>query len=276
MKKYILFFAGCLASLAMTAATAVPQKEHRVTLMADPDTGTATYTLRSTLKQDNGNPPYYRVFWKLENNRYDYPPLFYSKGDNNADPDTFDVTVPVGTDTFAVAATKKLEIAQAPQHRMPQMTEELPESLLPPAYEFWPEQYDIYYITVTPYCESGLVYTKWDDFLFVDNGVNGGNGEFVAYQWYKDGAPIAGATEQWLRTTLSEGAMPSGEYHAVITDKDGNSLSTCPATFNSLPRSQTANPHSAKAAPANKIIRDGKLFIRVGGEEYNARGQRVP
>jgi len=138
---------------------------------------------------------------------------------------------------------------------------------------------DVYNVTVkASACTSGLVYAKWDDFMLVDNGEGGGKGTYVAYQWYKDGKAIAGATKQWIRTTLPEyeNAAPSGKYYVLITDKGGNSFYTCPTAFADLPQSSVSNPHKAAAAPSRKQLRNGRLYLIHEGRTYDVRGMEVP
>ena len=125
-------------------------------------------------------------------------------------------------------------------------------------------------------CDTGLVYRKWDDFMFVDNGKNGGKGTFVAYQWYKDGHIISNATKQWIRTTLPEyeQKLPSGRYYVLITDDQGNSFYTCPTEFINLPQSAVEDPHKSTGA-AVKRLRNGQLLIEYNGKSYNAQGQLI-
>ncbi len=136
----------------------------------------------------------------------------------------------------------------------------------------WCDEFRI--IVDQPQCQSGLVYAKWDDFMFVDNGEGGGNGKFVSYQWYNEGNIIRNATQQWIRTTLPQygGKAPSGRYYVQITDVDGNSFFTCPTSFNDLPKSTVSNPHPNNAAPMRKLIKNGQLVIEYNGTLYNAQG----
>lgn len=60
---------------------------------------------------------------------------------------------------------------------------------------------------------------KWDDVLVADNSTN----RFVGYQWYKNGEPIEGATEQFYNDP--EGI--SGSYFLAVTTVDGEALHTC-------------------------------------------------
>ena len=52
---------------------------------------------------------------------------------------------------------------------------------------------------------------------------NGGY-DFIAFQWYKNGAPILGETHSYLNQSLSLGA----EYSALLTTADGVQLMSCP------------------------------------------------
>jgi len=137
----------------------------------------------------------------------------------------------------------------------------------------WCDRFNI--SVTTPQCVSGLVYSKWDDFLLVDNGEDGGKGDFVSYQWYNTGTKIKGATEQWLRTTIHEGAAPSGQYYVYITDKKGNVIVTCPQVFEDFPRSVDTNQHKAASAPARKQLKEGQLVVEYYGKWYNAQGVEI-
>lgn len=94
-------------------------------------------------------------------------------------------------------------------------------------------------------CEEGLVYRKWNDVLFVDNGEN----RFVDYQWYKDDKVITGATGQYL---YSEGIAMLGDgslYTAVMHTTDGKRVTACPQLFENFPQSALVNPGDAQQAP---------------------------
>ena len=139
---------------------------------------------------------------------------------------------------------------------------------------------DRFNLKVTPAeCREDLVYRKWDDFMFVNNGDYGGKGTFVAYQWYKDGYPVEGATEQWYRTSLYEqesetatGAAPL--YVVKIWKEDGTIIYTCASTWSSLKQSKYGQPYHY-APTARKQIINGQLTIERDGQYYNAQGQRV-
>ncbi|MBL0739440.1 T9SS type A sorting domain-containing protein [Flavobacterium sp. GN10] len=68
--------------------------------------------------------------------------------------------------------------------------------------------------------QSGLVIQQWANVLFFDNKSN----NYVAWQWYKNGAAISGATRQYY----SEIVPLNGTYHVIAKDKNGNSIKSCP------------------------------------------------
>jgi hypothetical protein len=68
--------------------------------------------------------------------------------------------------------------------------------------------------------QSGLVIQQWANVLFFDNRSN----NFVAWQWYKNGTAISGATRQYY----SEIQPLNGSYHVIAKDKNGNSIKSCP------------------------------------------------
>jgi predicted heme/steroid binding protein len=67
---------------------------------------------------------------------------------------------------------------------------------------------------------SGLVTQQWANVLFFDNKSN----NYVAWQWYKNGAAVSGATRQYY----SEVQPLNGSYYVIAKDKNGNSIKSCP------------------------------------------------
>lgn len=57
------------------------------------------------------------------------------------------------------------------------------------------------------------IYKKWDDVLICDNS----SSEFVSYQWYKDGMPIDGETNQYY----SEAGGLDGSYYVMAQNRVG-------------------------------------------------------
>ncbi|HEY4289657.1 MAG TPA: MBG domain-containing protein [Puia sp.] len=70
------------------------------------------------------------------------------------------------------------------------------------------------------YQSSSLLRQHWDDAIFFDN--TGGN--YVQWQWYKNGNAVSGATSPYY----SETPVLSGQYYVIATDKDGRQIQTCP------------------------------------------------
>lgn len=83
-------------------------------------------------------------------------------------------------------------------------------------------------------CVGQPQYAKWQDVIFIPNGDH----RYVSYQWYRDGAPIPGATEQYLYEP--DGLF--GLYHCVMQTVSGTTEASCPAEFNDIPRSADLNP----------------------------------
>jgi hypothetical protein len=63
----------------------------------------------------------------------------------------------------------------------------------------------------------------WSDVLLFDNSSN----NYVAWQWYKNGIAVAGATLQ----QYSENTALAGIYYVVATDKNGAQFISCPLTI---------------------------------------------
>lgn len=72
-----------------------------------------------------------------------------------------------------------------------------------------------------------IIAQRWNDVLGVRNsGYNGGY-EFAAFQWYKDGEPVSGATSSNLYEP--DGLDASAQYSVLLTRADdGVSVFTCP------------------------------------------------
>ena len=104
-----------------------------------------------------------------------------------------------------------------------------------------------------PECKD-IVYRKWNDMLFVDNG----NEEYVSYQWYKNHTAIEGATAQYL---YQKGVVMEGDgniYHVVATRANGSQVISCEGLFEDFSASAPLNP--------------GKIVKAV---LYNYRGEKI-
>ncbi len=105
----------------------------------------------------------------------------------------------------------------------------------------WPKSYAEGSSTAPAFtncCVEGLMFRKWENVLFIDNG----KGLFTAYQWYKNDKKLQGETKQRYYTGQTPMAGTSDTYYCEVTRKDGTTEKTCPHTFDECPRSaeQTA------------------------------------
>lgn len=110
-----------------------------------------------------------------------------------------------------------------------------------------------------PDCNK-IVYRKWNDLLFVDNGDN----EYVSYQWYKDQQIMPGETKQYIYT---EGTVLQGDgalYYVIATKRDGKEVMSCENLFEDFPSSQEYNPAQ---------LRKAELYSSMGRKvgEWKAR-----
>ena len=89
-------------------------------------------------------------------------------------------------------------------------------------------------------CQN-LVYAKWNNVLFVNNGATGLDGKAQSYQWYKDDQLLPGETKQYYYADMSTTAS----YHATVVLLDGTKVTTCSKTFGNTDRSAVLNPGDA-------------------------------
>lgn len=82
-------------------------------------------------------------------------------------------------------------------------------------------------------CVDGVMYSKWENVLFVDNG----KGLYTAYQWYKNDQKLQGETKQRYYTGSTPMAGTGDTYFCEVTRRDGMVERTCAHTFDECPRS---------------------------------------
>jgi hypothetical protein len=68
------------------------------------------------------------------------------------------------------------------------------------------------------YASSSLIRQHWDDAIFFDNS----DGEYVEWQWYKNGQAVAGATASYY----TENPL-NGQYYVVATNRAGQDIQSC-------------------------------------------------
>ncbi len=99
----------------------------------------------------------------------------------------------------------------------------------------------------------GASYIKlmWDDVLVVDNAGN----LFISYQWYRDGAIINGANEQFY----CERGGVNGSYEVIVKTTDGKEYIIGPAVYKlqTTALNVTVNPNPIHTGETFSIVVDG-------------------
>ena len=95
--------------------------------------------------------------------------------------------------------------------------------------------------------------------------------DFTAYQWYRNGEPVKGATSSILY--LGEGiSFNEGDIvYVVLTDKSGMVLPSCAQIIEKLPPLED----NTNNAPAQKVLINNKFRIIKGDMTFDIYGQRV-
>jgi hypothetical protein len=73
------------------------------------------------------------------------------------------------------------------------------------------------------YQSASLIGQHWNDVIFFDNS----SGDYVAWQWYKNGAAVPGDTLQYY----SEEPSLNGQYFVIALNKDGQDVQSCTLTI---------------------------------------------
>jgi hypothetical protein len=69
------------------------------------------------------------------------------------------------------------------------------------------------------YQSGSLISQHWNDVIFFDNS----SGDFVQWQWYKNGQAVAGATAPYY----SESPSLNGQYFVIATNLSGQQVQSC-------------------------------------------------
>jgi hypothetical protein len=70
---------------------------------------------------------------------------------------------------------------------------------------------------------ASLITEHWNDVIFFDNS----SGDYVQWQWYKNGLAVAGDTTPYY----SETPYLNGQYYVIATNKDGQQIESCTLTI---------------------------------------------
>lgn len=121
---------------------------------------------------------------------------------------------------------------------------------------------------------DGFVHRKWNDVVFVDSSDKNcepdcdGDLQFTAYQWYKDGERVEGATGQYYHET---GGL-NGFYQVEMTGSDGTVYRSC--VYEMRP-TEGIDQVQRDDVRCTKVIRDGHLYLMVGEKIYSVYGQEI-
>ncbi|MCQ2235839.1 MAG: hypothetical protein MJZ18_02455 [Bacteroidales bacterium] len=98
---------------------------------------------------------------------------------------------------------------------------------------------------------ASYIKLMWDDVLVVDNAGN----LFTSYQWYRDGAIINGANEQFY----CERGGVNGSYEVIVKTTDGKEYIIGPAVYKlqTTALNVTVNPNPIHTGEAFSIVVDG-------------------
>lgn len=128
-----------------------------------------------------------------------------------------------------------------------------------------------YPIDFSIYYSSSIISYRFNNVLAVLNAQYNGGYEFTDYQWYRNGELIEGANNPVYHT--SEPFSLNDEYYAVLTNKDGLTLATCPVLIDDVPPFDKSTNQSN--SPARKELLNRQIVIRLGEQMFNVYGQRV-
>jgi hypothetical protein len=70
---------------------------------------------------------------------------------------------------------------------------------------------------------ASLITEHWNDVIFFDNS----SGDYVQWQWFKNGLAVAGDTTPYYSETPSL----NGQYYVIATNKDGQQVESCTLTI---------------------------------------------
>ena len=125
-------------------------------------------------------------------------------------------------------------------------------------------------IDFTVFYPSDIFKYKFNNVLAVYNKANNGGYDFVAYQWYRNGEPIPGATESVYHT--EEPFTLGDTYFVMLTRADGLVLPSCPQIIEIVPNYEL---DQNQAPQARKQMINQRLYIYIEDRVYDSHGQRI-
>ena len=127
----------------------------------------------------------------------------------------------------------------------------------------FPVSFDVLY-------PSSVFNQKWDNTLVLYNQQFNGGYDFKAYQWYKNGLPIPGATGSYI---VEEPLDTAAFYQVMLTRYDTVSgdridLMTCP--YQPVVKKAKSAPQSAQ-----KVMENGRIYIIKENARFSVLGVAV-
>ena len=120
---------------------------------------------------------------------------------------------------------------------------------------------------VAVYYPASLIQQRWDDVLGILKAEFNGGYDFVAFQWYRNGQAIIGATEPYLYV---EQKLKAGDEYSVELQQANETrmLRSCAYTV-------PAYAPAPERVQQQKILKNGQLMLIIDGKVYNAQGQLI-
>jgi MBG domain (YGX type)/Putative Ig domain len=106
---------------------------------------------------------------------------------------------------------------------------------------------------------ASLISQHWNDAIFFDNS----SGDFVQWQWYKNGTAVPGATNPYY----SESPSLNGQYFVIATNKDGQEVESCTLTITpgaAIPGGIKVSPNPVKTGAMVTVISNYSSSVLQG------------
>ena len=122
-------------------------------------------------------------------------------------------------------------------------------------------------VSIRVYYPSSVMEQRWDDVICVLTHDYNGGYDFVAFQWYKNGEPLADENSYYLHQALEAGA----EYSVLLTDSAGMQQMSCPLVIAAKgPEISVAPTLITKRQPVRcNVMQDASVYV------YDALGRMV-
>ena len=118
--------------------------------------------------------------------------------------------------------------------------------------------------------EFSYIFQRWGDLLSVKKNAHPDTDdsthyEFVGFQWLLNGEPIEGATQSYYYAGDGNVLLPTDVYRVLLTYPDGTTEESC---------DYYPVEYIAPAPTAQKILRNGRIYILREGGVYDLNGRK--